>query len=244
MHRFWCWPQRSSHGRDQLGYRSCTLTRGPAPKSTTTLFCVFFLLFFLRKSRGEVLKKNAGRVGRVRLHQLYIFASATIYCPRLQRSEPPSRWNGRRGDSSTRWERVVRLCRLISARLGDSLCHRLEEKSIRLVLRICGHCSHGNACPPWRVSPCCRGATALERLDAARRLQLMINHKSNSLYCDGVGRGGGVGRWGGVGRGRGVGVCLGVAVAVGVTVGEGFGVAVGGRCSGRYCCWRGRRCGC
>ena len=37
LHRFWCWPQRSSHGRDQLGYRPCTLTRGPAPKSTTTL---------------------------------------------------------------------------------------------------------------------------------------------------------------------------------------------------------------
>src|SRR6266496_2132009 len=58
LHRFWCWPQRSSHGQDQLGYRPCTLTRGPAPKSTTTLFCVFFLLFFLRKSRGEVLKKE------------------------------------------------------------------------------------------------------------------------------------------------------------------------------------------
>jgi hypothetical protein len=58
LHRFWRWPQRSSHGQDQLGYRPCTLTRGPAPKSTTTLFCVFFLLFFLRKSRGEVLKKK------------------------------------------------------------------------------------------------------------------------------------------------------------------------------------------
>jgi len=58
-HRFWCWPQRSSHGQDQLGYRPCTLTRGPAPKSTTTLFyiAVSCLLFFLRKSRGEVLKK-------------------------------------------------------------------------------------------------------------------------------------------------------------------------------------------
>src|SRR5437762_4914800 len=58
-HRFWCWPQCSSHGQDQLGYRPCTLTRGPAPKSTTTLFyiAVSCLLFFLRKSRGEVLKK-------------------------------------------------------------------------------------------------------------------------------------------------------------------------------------------
>ncbi|PYK08538.1 MAG: hypothetical protein DME65_13840 [Verrucomicrobia bacterium] len=59
LHRFWCWPQRSSHGQDQLGYRPCTLTRGPAPKSTTTLVlyrAVFFLLFFLRKWRAEVLK--------------------------------------------------------------------------------------------------------------------------------------------------------------------------------------------
>jgi hypothetical protein len=38
LHRFWCWPRRSSHGRDQLGYQPCTLTPGPAPKSTTTLF--------------------------------------------------------------------------------------------------------------------------------------------------------------------------------------------------------------
>jgi hypothetical protein len=61
LHRFWCWPQRSSHGRDHLGYRPCTLTRGPAPKSTTTLFeiAVFFLLLFLRKSGSEVLKKSA-----------------------------------------------------------------------------------------------------------------------------------------------------------------------------------------
>jgi hypothetical protein len=60
LHRLWCWPQRSSHGRDQLGYQPCTLTPRPAPKSTTTLFyiAVSFLLFFLRKSRGEVLKKN------------------------------------------------------------------------------------------------------------------------------------------------------------------------------------------
>ena len=61
LHRFWRWPQRSSHGRDQLGYRPCTLTRGPAPKSTTTLFyiAVFFLLFFLRKRGNEVLEKVA-----------------------------------------------------------------------------------------------------------------------------------------------------------------------------------------
>src|SRR5258708_7318608 len=31
-------PQRSSHDQDQLGYRPCTLTRRPAPKSTATLF--------------------------------------------------------------------------------------------------------------------------------------------------------------------------------------------------------------
>ena len=64
LHRFWCWPQRSSHGQDQLGYRPCTLTRGPAPKMTTTLFylAISFLLFFLRKSRDEVLKKIAADI--------------------------------------------------------------------------------------------------------------------------------------------------------------------------------------
>ena len=60
LHRLWCWPPRSSHGRDQLGYRSCTLTRGPAPKSTQP--CLMSQpsssYIFLRKSRGEVLKKN------------------------------------------------------------------------------------------------------------------------------------------------------------------------------------------
>jgi hypothetical protein len=37
LHRFWCWPRRSSHGRDHLGYQPCTLTPRPAPKSTATL---------------------------------------------------------------------------------------------------------------------------------------------------------------------------------------------------------------
>jgi len=59
-HRLWCWPQRSSHGRDQLGYRPCTLTRGPAPKSTQP--CLMSQpsssYVFLRNSRGEVLKKS------------------------------------------------------------------------------------------------------------------------------------------------------------------------------------------
>ena len=60
LHRLWCWPQRSSHGRDQLGYRSCTLTRGPAPKSTQPCFISqpFSSYVFLRKRRGEVLKKK------------------------------------------------------------------------------------------------------------------------------------------------------------------------------------------
>jgi hypothetical protein len=60
LHRLWCWPQRSSHGRDQLGYRPCTLTRGPAPKSTQPCFMSqpSSSCLFLRKPRGEVLKKN------------------------------------------------------------------------------------------------------------------------------------------------------------------------------------------
>jgi hypothetical protein len=59
LHRLWCWPQRSSHGQDQLGYRPCTLTRGPAPKSTQPCFISqpSSSYVFLRKWRGEVLKK-------------------------------------------------------------------------------------------------------------------------------------------------------------------------------------------
>src|SRR5437879_6398443 len=60
LHRLWRWPLRSSHGRDQLGYLPCTLTRGPAPKSTQP--CLMSQpsssYIFLRKSRGEVLKKS------------------------------------------------------------------------------------------------------------------------------------------------------------------------------------------
>jgi hypothetical protein len=37
LHRLGCWSRRSSHGRDHSGYRPCTLTPRPAPKSTTTL---------------------------------------------------------------------------------------------------------------------------------------------------------------------------------------------------------------
>ena len=37
LHRSGCWPRRSSHGRDPLGYRPCTLAPRPAPKSTATL---------------------------------------------------------------------------------------------------------------------------------------------------------------------------------------------------------------
>ncbi len=37
LHRLRRWPRRSSHGRDHSGYRPCTLTPRPAPKSTATL---------------------------------------------------------------------------------------------------------------------------------------------------------------------------------------------------------------
>ncbi len=62
LHRSWCWPRRSSHGQNHFGSRPCTLAPRPAPKSTATLFDIdrFFLLFFLRKSRGEVPKKKLG----------------------------------------------------------------------------------------------------------------------------------------------------------------------------------------
>ncbi len=63
LHRLRRWPRRSSHGRDHSGYRPCTLTPRPAPKSTATLTDiggVLSLLLFLRKRRSEVLEKNAG----------------------------------------------------------------------------------------------------------------------------------------------------------------------------------------
>ncbi len=85
LHRFWCWPQRSSHGQDQLGCRPCTLTRGPAPKSTTTLFyiAVFFLLFFLRKRRGEVPKKeiSADIFRRCALNASAVRQASKARCP-------------------------------------------------------------------------------------------------------------------------------------------------------------------
>jgi hypothetical protein len=37
LHRFGCWPRRSSHGRDHFGYRPCTLAPRPAPKPITAL---------------------------------------------------------------------------------------------------------------------------------------------------------------------------------------------------------------
>jgi hypothetical protein len=59
LHRFGCWSRRSSHGQDHIGSQPCTLAPRPAPKSTATLSDIELsvLLFFLRKSRGEVLKK-------------------------------------------------------------------------------------------------------------------------------------------------------------------------------------------
>jgi hypothetical protein len=63
LHRLWCWPRRSSHGQDHLGSRPCTLAPRPAPKSTATLTDIesASLLLFLRKARGEVLKKKLHR---------------------------------------------------------------------------------------------------------------------------------------------------------------------------------------
>jgi hypothetical protein len=63
LHRLRRWPRRSSHGRDHSGYRPCTLTPRPAPKSIATLTDiggVLSLLLFLRKRRSEVLEKNVG----------------------------------------------------------------------------------------------------------------------------------------------------------------------------------------
>ena len=63
LHRLWCWPQRSSHGQDQLGYRPCTLTRGPAPKSRQSLFylAVFFVLILSPEMARRSSQKNEYR---------------------------------------------------------------------------------------------------------------------------------------------------------------------------------------
>lgn len=63
LHRLWCWPQRSSHGQDQLGYRPCTLTRGPAPKSRQPLFylAVFFVLILSPEIARRSSQKNEYR---------------------------------------------------------------------------------------------------------------------------------------------------------------------------------------
>jgi hypothetical protein len=75
LHRLWCWPQRSSHGQDQLGYQPCTLTRGPAPKSTQPLFylAVFFVLCLSPEiaRRSSRKKLNSSQVLRKGLKILF-----------------------------------------------------------------------------------------------------------------------------------------------------------------------------
>jgi hypothetical protein len=65
LHRSGCWPRRSSHGRDPLGYRPCTLAPRPAPKSTATLCYIdpgsFSLMSFSGKRAAKFSKKNIGR---------------------------------------------------------------------------------------------------------------------------------------------------------------------------------------
>ena len=83
LHRFWCWPQRSSHGLDQLGSWPCTLTPGPAPKSTTTLLLcrsVLPLILSPEIARRSSLKKFNIRVRNKKLGS--IFAACIAMRPR------------------------------------------------------------------------------------------------------------------------------------------------------------------
>jgi hypothetical protein len=61
LHRLWRWPQRSSHDQDQLGYRPCTLTRRPAPKSTAILFMSQPLSSFSGNRAARFSKKICSR---------------------------------------------------------------------------------------------------------------------------------------------------------------------------------------
>jgi hypothetical protein len=108
LHRFGCWPRRSSHGRDQLGYQPCTLAPRPAPKSTATLSDIdlrFFLLFFLRKSRSEVLEK-VKRLARDTQETLILFpwpASFANTCCRTQPSPTQPVGYNQSGITITNW---------------------------------------------------------------------------------------------------------------------------------------------
>src|SRR4029453_5627617 len=77
LHRSGCWPRRSSHGRDHLGYQPCTLAPRPAPKSIATLSDSdsrgLSLLFLLRKRRSEVLYKLNFRVRK------RVFCQSALY---------------------------------------------------------------------------------------------------------------------------------------------------------------------
>jgi hypothetical protein len=171
LHRLWRWPQRSSHDQDQLGYRPCTLTRRPAPKSTATFYVSFL---FLRKSRGKVLKKNC---------------STGIFSASLGGLVPwASLWGNRAARLVDRFS-AGRMAAGLTATMA--VLHSLTPR--RAVAtpkdRICRvparRCSHGG------VSPCCweqtvLGATAPKRLGAARRLQASLfgRHPTRSPATD------------------------------------------------------------
>lgn len=83
LHRLWCWPQRSSHGQDQLGYRPCTLTRGPAPKPTQPLFyvAVFFVLFLSPEMARRSSQKN--KKSRIKNDSAFAISFRGVLAPLL-----------------------------------------------------------------------------------------------------------------------------------------------------------------
>jgi len=126
------------------------------------------------------------------------------------------RWNGRRGDSPTRWQIDRGLPPDIrafgrSSAIGPSRTgiFRKSRPTVGLIELECGNA--------YRLR------NSAERLDTAKRLQPITI--PSSRY--GVGRGCGVGRGLGNGVGLGVAVGVGVGVTVGVAVAEGVGVTVG-----------------
>jgi hypothetical protein len=114
------------------------------------------------------------------------------YDPAFAFSVLEQRWNGRRGDSSTRWANEPRVSRKPRIRILSG--RTLDDQILRL----------------RRVFIVLRTSRSILQL----RLQLSAMDFSYADHC-------GVRRGRGDGRGLGVGVGLGVALGVGVGVGSG-----------------------
>ena len=201
LHRLWCWPQRSSHGQDQLGYRPCTLTRGPAPKSRQPLFylAVFFVLILSPEIARRSSQKNEYRFQFISLSRgLKIF--------------PP----GRASDGGTRCPiQVATVATATSRRVGPA---------------VAGRRSHLISAPSAIPLSSVRAAWHFRRRRSTC-YGLGRGCGDGRVLGIGVPRGVGVGRGVGVavavGVTVGVGVSVGAAVAEGVGVSTGVALGVG-----------------